>query len=535
MLKSLKEGRYEMDMSKKLGSGNFADVFRAVDKSTREDVAIKVISMSKVKQYGDKLERAIEKEIYVLRELSKFENPYLLRMIDTFDTANNKYLVLELCNQGTLTEYLAKKQIKLKEADALEYCYQIILGLSALEEAGISHRDLKPENVFMHNGLCKIGDFGFASNESKFTTSLGTCIYMGPEFYLGKGHMNSKVDVWAFGIMMHNLLYGNFPFDGDSQPEVIQSVLNKQYNPPANPRMNAYTVDALRRCLDKDPDSRISFKELRTHKAFEAFIPKTAQRLGPDVQQSFFAPEHINVKINPNVGNVYDQLRKDYERQGMTDPPKPKFQEENLKEKKNDFINKTLVDYRNSYAMYFDLLAQLQTFPDTDIMSFLLVKRTLQRACILFSYLKNEQMPHALILKDVSKVDWANYTQSNIFINFLPYLINDIIKIRAVFEEKLDMINKKYLSFDSSYGKILNDDLDVNFTPAFSVFIKDTISRLIQNQRNVDLCLKFIIVQDIDTKEISSPYIADLREKVDFLIKKDNDSKLQVIRNYLSK
>lgn len=133
-MKTLKDGRFELDLGKRLGSGNFANVYLAKDKLNNCDVAIKVIAMDKINQYGEKLKRAIDKEIYVLKNLTKFDNPYLLRFVDCFDTANNKYLVLEYCNGGTLGDILKKKK-KIPELEALEYAYQIVLGLSALEEA----------------------------------------------------------------------------------------------------------------------------------------------------------------------------------------------------------------------------------------------------------------------------------------------------------------------------------------------------------------------------------------------------------------
>lgn len=240
-MKSLKDGRFEMNMSKRLGSGNFADVYLATDKHTGQEVAIKAIAMNKIAQYGDKLQKAIEKEIYVLKQLTKYENPYLLRFIDCFDTSNNKYLVMEFCNGGTLGEVL-KKMRSIPERQTLEYAAQMVLGLSALEESGMSHRDLKPDNVFLHNNMCKIGDFGFASHESKFTSSLGTCVYMAPEFYVGNGHMNSKVDVWAFGVTIFQLIYNSFPFDGRSSAEVVSSVVSKQVSFPANPQIDRKSV-----------------------------------------------------------------------------------------------------------------------------------------------------------------------------------------------------------------------------------------------------------------------------------------------------
>jgi eukaryotic-like serine/threonine-protein kinase len=61
---------------------------------------------------------------------------------------------------------------------------------------------MKPENVFINKNIHKIGDFGFAREASKFQSSLGTCLYMSPEFYTGEPK-NEKVDVWALGVIAY--------------------------------------------------------------------------------------------------------------------------------------------------------------------------------------------------------------------------------------------------------------------------------------------------------------------------------------------
>ena len=531
-MKSLKNGRFDMIMSKRLGSGNFADVYLAKDNQTGQEVAIKVIAMDKIRKYGEKLQKAIEKEIYVLKNLTKYDNPYLLRFIDCFDTENNKYLVLEYCNGGTLGDKL-KLEGKLTEAKVLEYAYQMVIGLSALEEAGMSHRDLKPDNVFMHNDICKIGDFGFASHESKFTSSLGTCIYMGPEFYVGRGSMNSKVDVWAFGVTIHQVLFNSFPYDGNSAQEVIQGVINKIYNVPADAKIGPHTVDLLKRCLDKDPNTRISFKELRNHPVFNPFMPKTQDRLGADVKASLFNPAAYNVGIDQNV---YTALANHLTTVGINKEEEKK-NVENLIEKKNEFINKTLVEYRNAYMFFVEVSQNLDQLKDTDLCSFFMLKRALQRASRLLFYIKDEQQPSQDILHDTSAADWSNYLQCDMFMHFMPYVVYDVVEVRSLFERKFESLSRLYLGVNPAYAAWINDNLEINLRDAVNLFARETMRRHSQSsgKHGLDTSLKLVIANEIDTRDSTCTYLDNIREKVETLIKRDDATKTRVIEQYLSK
>lgn len=530
-MKSLKDGRYDMIMSKRLGSGNFADVYLAKDKQVGNDVAIKVIAMDKIRQYGEKLQRAIEKEVYVLRNLTKYENPYLLRFIDCFDTSNNKYLVLEFCNGGTLGDKL-KKEKQIPEAKVLEYAYQMVVGLSALEEAGMSHRDLKPDNVFMHNDICKIGDFGFASHESKFTSSLGTCVYMGPEFYMGKGSMNSKVDVWAFGVTIHQLLFNGFPFDGNSAHEVIQGVINKSYTTPPGSTVGPDTVDMLKKCLDKNPDVRISFKDLRNHPAFRPFMPKTQDRLGADVKQSlFYAPTQGN-----NRANVYKDLNTHCVENGYIKPEVPQESQESITAKKNAFINKTLVEYRNAYMFFLEVSQNLENLKDTELCSFFVLKRALQRASVLLYYIKDENQPPKDILHNTEAHDWKKYLDSDYFMNFMPYLVYDIVELRSHFERKYDTLRKLYLSVDPKYEVWVNDNLEMSLRDALNLFARETARRNCKaSNQGLDVAMKLVILNEIDTRDSTCSYLDNIREKVEKVVKNDAAVKGRIIEQYLAK
>lgn len=524
-MKTLKDERFEMNMSKRLGTGNFADVYLATDKQTNTEVAIKVIAMNKIRQYGAKLERAIEKEIYVLKALTQYDNPYLLRFIDCFDTANNKYLVLEFCNGGTLGDVL-KSRGRLSEEESLEYCYQMILGLSALEEASISHRDLKPDNVFLHNNICKIGDFGFASHESKFTSSLGTCVYMAPEFYIGKGTMNSKVDVWAFGITLHQMIFQDFPFDGNSQPEVISGVVNKVYNPPSNPKISPLTAEVLRRCLDKDPDRRISFKELRTHAAFQKWMPSTQNRLGNDVKMSLFGND---------MRNLYQGVMQQGKSLGYIKEEPPANSAAEIQEAKNKKILKTLVDFKNSYMFLNEISSNLELIKDTSLASFFILKRALQKAVHLLYYIKDEKQPPAWILPDVNPNEWDGFLKDQMFVNFLPYVINDVITLRSIFEKKYEILRGLYVGYEARYQTLINDDLEIDFKELLHMLSKETVRKLLNAAiaQGVDLAAKILISHNIEKNEAKSPYMDDIRQKVIALLRHPEDQKRKVVEAFI--
>ncbi len=524
-MKSLKDDRFEMNLSKRLGTGNFADVYSAQDKQTNQEVAIKVIAMNKIRQYGAKLERAIEKEIHVLKTLTQYDNPYLLRFIDCFDTSNNKYLVLEFCNGGTLGDVLKRKG-RLPEEEALEYCYQMVLGLSALEEASISHRDLKPDNVFLHNNLCKIGDFGFASHESKFTSSLGTCVYMAPEFYIGKGTMNSKVDVWAFGITLHQMIFQDFPFDGNSQPEVISGVVNKVYNPPSNPKISPLTADVLRRCLDKDPDRRISFKELRTHAAFNKWMSTAQNRLGKEVKMSLFGTD---------MRNVYQDVMQQGKTLGYIKEEPPASSVNQNKEVKNKQILKSLVDWKNGYMFFSEISSNLEQIKDTSLTSFFMLKRALQKASHLLYYIKDEKQPPASILPEVTANEWDDFLKEQIFVNFLPYVINDVITLRSIFEKKLEVLRNLYVGYDPRYQMLINDDLELDQKELLVLLSKESVKKLLSGAypQGVDLAAKVLVSHNIEKSDSKSPYLDNIREKVCALLKYPEEQKRKVVENFI--
>lgn len=112
---------------------------------------------------------------------------YLVKHYDCFRTNTNIYIVMELCQGGTLLDYININQT-LNEQSAITVIQHILLGLEYLDNLNISHRDLKPENIFIfqttenetNQVVFKIGDFGFSAQKISFTEVLGTYPFMAP-------------------------------------------------------------------------------------------------------------------------------------------------------------------------------------------------------------------------------------------------------------------------------------------------------------------------------------------------------------------
>ena len=219
---------------------------------------------------------------------NKLQTPNIVRIFECFETPNNIYIILEYCNGKTLADIL-KVSKTLPEKDSLIIIYQIALALQVMAAEDIAHRDIKPENIFINDGVYKVGDFGFASQKKLFQTTLGTYPYMAPEIFQNKDY-DAKVDVWAVGVMLHEMLFGELYFIGNSHMEVATNVQNKKYviRQPCN--LSRELQDLLNKCLEKNPHQRLSATDLINHKAFDNirnlpyFKPKSAI-MSPEAQQ----------------------------------------------------------------------------------------------------------------------------------------------------------------------------------------------------------------------------------------------------------
>ncbi|HUB79546.1 MAG TPA: protein kinase [Bryobacteraceae bacterium] len=246
-------GPYQI--AERIGAGGMGEVYRAADTRMGRDVAIKVSA----KRFSDRFSR----EVHAVAALN---HPNVCILHDV----GENYLVMELIEGPTLAERIERGPIPIEEA--LGIAKQIAAALEAAHEKGIVHRDLKPGNIKIKpDGTVKVLDFGLAkvseaaaaaSSENSPTISmaatqagiiLGTAAYMSPEQARGRP-VDKRADIWAFGVVLYEMLTGKRLFEGEDLTETLAAVVKDR---PDLSEVPAPARRLIERCLEKDPKKRL--------------------------------------------------------------------------------------------------------------------------------------------------------------------------------------------------------------------------------------------------------------------------------------
>ena len=243
------------ELIKEIGNGSFGQVFQAKDTTTGDIVAIKKISWPK----------QIDKQKKIMTELEILEScdsPYIVKCFGSYQTDDYLYIVLEYCNEGDLSAYIAERGA-LTEVEAIEFLCQILNAFQVLIDKRIIHRDLKLENILKHEGKIKVADFGLSKileSDPMTSTFAGTIMNMAPEMLISHVY-NNKVDIWALGIIFYQFLFGSHPFLADSIPELRQKHTKGAEIPP-DTKVSRESIELINRMLAQDPYKRASWDEL---------------------------------------------------------------------------------------------------------------------------------------------------------------------------------------------------------------------------------------------------------------------------------
>ncbi|MDC0326061.1 serine/threonine protein kinase [bacterium] len=248
----------EFEFGDVLGVGTVGTIYRATEKATRQQVAVKKLHPAVCQ---DQLIRArFRREMSILERLS---HPHIVSYYGGGEDAGTLFYVMELVDGGTVK---GLQQVKgaFDWAIVAEVTRQICSALQYAHNHGVIHRDLKPSNLFLtKTGEVKLGDFGIARDldRSDLTASgmtVGTHAYMAPEQITGAQAVSGKADLYSLGCCMFEMLVGRTPFQGNNFAQLFEQHLHSDA-----PRVRDFVgscppeLDAIvGRLLEKDPEER---------------------------------------------------------------------------------------------------------------------------------------------------------------------------------------------------------------------------------------------------------------------------------------
>ena len=219
----------DYEMITRLGGGSFADVYKALEKSTGELVAIKVLKR-KYKKWDDCQELIEVRSLQKLHNESTFnkpgeENIIKLKQVIFIKKTGTLNLIFEYMETDLLELMKSCEPKTLKEDQIRDIMHQTLMGLAFMHKYGFFHRDMKPENLLLTRNKLKIADFGLAReirSVPPYTDYVSTRYYRAPECILKTTNYNSPIDIWGLGCIMAEMYTHPQPlFCGSNEKEVL--------------------------------------------------------------------------------------------------------------------------------------------------------------------------------------------------------------------------------------------------------------------------------------------------------------------------
>ncbi|OWK41898.1 serine/threonine-protein kinase [Fimbriiglobus ruber] len=241
-----------------VGKGGFGEVYFAVSDGGKE-VALKFHSGQ------------LDVELRGVASCLNLKHPNLVHVYDLKeDDHGNTWLVMEYVLGESLAQIVGRYPHGLPINLAKEWFVSLARAVGYLHDHGVIHRDLKPANIFVENGTLKVGDYGLCRSihtSQRMSKGVGTVHYMAPE--ISTGNYNKSIDIYACGIILHEMLTGRIPFDGETDGEILMKHLTAT---PDLSRAPAAFQPVLAKALDKNPLRRYA-TILEMARAVEAAAP----------------------------------------------------------------------------------------------------------------------------------------------------------------------------------------------------------------------------------------------------------------------
>ncbi|MET7474476.1 Stk1 family PASTA domain-containing Ser/Thr kinase [Streptomyces sp. NPDC005648] len=224
------DGRYRVDA--RIAVGGMATVYRALDTRLDRVLALKVMHPGLAADAT-----FVDRFIREAKSVARLAHPNVVQVFDQGTDGSYVYLAMEYIAGCTLRDVLRERGA-LQPRAALDILEPVLAALGAAHRAGFVHRDMKPENVLIgDDGRVKVADFGLVRSVDTVTSTtgavLGTVSYLAPEQIEQPGAADARVDVYACGVVLYEMLTGDRPHDGDSPAVVLYKHLHEDVPPPS--------------------------------------------------------------------------------------------------------------------------------------------------------------------------------------------------------------------------------------------------------------------------------------------------------------
>jgi predicted Ser/Thr protein kinase len=251
-----------------IGKGGMGAVYEAQHTLIGKRVAVKVL-LDHYARRGPVMAR-LEQEAKLA---SAIGHEHIVDITDFGETADGRTFVVMEYLEGESLGTCLRREGRLDEERAVRIAHQVASALSAAHAKGILHRDIKPENVFLlrrkETDFVKVVDFGISKSlntgEGEGSTPrltqtgmvLGTPLYMSPEQARGEEDLDQRIDVYALGVMLYEMVTGTVPFQGTNSLNIIARVINEEPQPPRalrkglSPELEAVILHAMAKNRDQ--------------------------------------------------------------------------------------------------------------------------------------------------------------------------------------------------------------------------------------------------------------------------------------------
>ncbi|KAI8389392.1 kinase-like domain-containing protein [Blakeslea trispora] len=287
-------------LKQEIGRGAFGTVHLGIDEITQTEYAVKEFSKSRLRKkeqmdlfrsagprgrgrrmmglgvHNPQQQKEPENPLNLIRGemavLKKLNHPHIVRLFEVLDdpSGDSIYMVFEMMHRGVLMSIEVDQVATPYAPDvARRYFKEMMLGIEYLHANDIVHRDIKPDNLLLtKDDVLKIVDFGvseiFVKGNDKLKKSAGSPAFMAPELCVAKHGEVSGIaaDIWSMGITLYCMIYGKTPFDSTNILELYAMITEApiHYDP-----IDDQLLDLFERILDRNPETRITMKELREH------------------------------------------------------------------------------------------------------------------------------------------------------------------------------------------------------------------------------------------------------------------------------